>query len=221
MRLTPLKELCSLRCQLLGFKEINPELVTDLIELVSAGFCKHKSFGLGKIIQLNAMTSKFTIDFSIMGGWRSRADHKMDLNFAAKKLTPIILYKSQIESLGEYDILSKKVKIICFIEDNDKLTKCEFCNSFVNTYKIKSHIAYRCTQVSSEMFTERRKHVERCPHCKRLVLKKGSHIQKCGEEVRRARIGLKLFGRKRNNSPSFPIIANPNGKPDNYPGEPG
>ncbi|MEC9331268.1 MAG: hypothetical protein VX409_02425, partial [Verrucomicrobiota bacterium] len=63
--------------------KLDPKLTNDLTELVSAGFCIHRSWGFGKITTVDTLLAKITIDF------QSKPKHIMDLGFAAKILKPL------------------------------------------------------------------------------------------------------------------------------------
>jgi transcription elongation GreA/GreB family factor/transcription elongation factor GreA-like protein len=57
--------------------------VDALVALTDSGYCYHKSWGFGKITTVDAVFSRFVIDF------QSKAGHTMDLAFAAASLKPI------------------------------------------------------------------------------------------------------------------------------------
>ena len=63
--------------------KLDPKLTDDLSELVSGGFCTHRSWGFGKITRVDTLLAKITIDF------QSKPNHVMDLSFAAKILQPL------------------------------------------------------------------------------------------------------------------------------------
>ena len=63
--------------------KLDPKLTGELTELVSAGFCIHRSWGFGKITTVDTLLAKITIDF------QSKPKHIMDLGFAAKILKPL------------------------------------------------------------------------------------------------------------------------------------
>ena len=63
--------------------KLDPKLTDDLTQLVSAGFCTHRSWGFGKITTVDTLLAKITIDF------QSKPNHVMDLGFAAKILSPL------------------------------------------------------------------------------------------------------------------------------------
>ncbi|MEC7883549.1 MAG: GreA/GreB family elongation factor [Verrucomicrobiota bacterium] len=63
--------------------KLDPKLTDDLTQLVSAGFCTHRSWGFGKITRVDTLLAKITIDF------QSKPNHVMDLGFAAKILSPL------------------------------------------------------------------------------------------------------------------------------------
>jgi len=57
--------------------------VDALVALTESGYCYHRSWGFGKITTVDAVFSRFVIDF------QSKAGHAMDLAFAADSLKPI------------------------------------------------------------------------------------------------------------------------------------
>ena len=57
--------------------------VDALVALTESGYCFHRSWGFGKITTVDAVFSRFVIDF------QSKAGHAMDLAFAADSLKPI------------------------------------------------------------------------------------------------------------------------------------
>ena len=63
--------------------KLDPKLTDALTELVTAGFCTHRSWGPGKITTVDTLMAKITIDFQAKPG------HSMDLGFAATILKPL------------------------------------------------------------------------------------------------------------------------------------
>ena len=63
--------------------KLDPKLTDALTELVTAGFCTHRSWGSGKITTVDTLMAKITIDFQAKPG------HSMDLGFAATILKPL------------------------------------------------------------------------------------------------------------------------------------
>jgi transcription elongation GreA/GreB family factor/transcription elongation factor GreA-like protein len=57
--------------------------VDALVTLTESGYCYHRSWGFGKITTVDAVFSRFVIDF------QSKPGHPMDLAFAADSLKPI------------------------------------------------------------------------------------------------------------------------------------
>ena len=57
--------------------------VEPLTQLVTGGFCMHRSWGFGRIKTVDTVFARFTIDFT------SKAGHTMDLAFAAEQLKAI------------------------------------------------------------------------------------------------------------------------------------
>ena len=63
--------------------KLDSKLTDALTELVTAGFCTHRSWGSGKITTVDTLMAKITIDFQAKPG------HSMDLGFAATILKPL------------------------------------------------------------------------------------------------------------------------------------
>src|SRR5271154_1888923 len=57
--------------------------VEPLVQLTTSGYCMHRSWGFGKITTVDTVFARFTIDFP------GKANHAMDLSFAAESLKPI------------------------------------------------------------------------------------------------------------------------------------
>jgi transcription elongation GreA/GreB family factor len=62
----------------LGFKHIE-----SLVALTQSGFCLHKHWGFGRLVSVDTVFARFTIDF------QNKPGHTMDLAFAAESLQPI------------------------------------------------------------------------------------------------------------------------------------
>lgn len=54
-----------------------------LLTLAEAGFCSHRSWGVGKIVKLDPLRERIIIDFE------GKPGHSMDITFAAETLRPI------------------------------------------------------------------------------------------------------------------------------------
>lgn len=57
--------------------------IDALVQLTTNGFCMHRSWGFGKILTVDPVFARFTIDF------QNKPGHAMDLAFAAESLKPI------------------------------------------------------------------------------------------------------------------------------------
>ncbi|MBI5385752.1 MAG: GreA/GreB family elongation factor [Verrucomicrobia bacterium] len=62
----------------LSFKHIEP-----LVALATSGYCLHKHWGFGKVLSVDTVFARFTIDF------QGKTGHTMDLGFAAESLQAI------------------------------------------------------------------------------------------------------------------------------------
>ncbi len=76
--------------------KLDSKLTNPLTELVTAGFCTHRSWGSGKITTVDTLMAKIIIDFQAKPG------HSMDLGFAATILKP--LSSSHIQALKATDL---------------------------------------------------------------------------------------------------------------------
>lgn len=63
--------------------KLTKQNVDALVALTDSGYCYHKSWGFGKITTVDAVFSRFVIDF------QNKPGHTMDLAFAAASLKPI------------------------------------------------------------------------------------------------------------------------------------
>ena len=69
--------------KLVAAGKLDKNHVEPLVTLVNNGYCMHRSWGFGKITTVDTVFSRFTIDFT------GKANHAMDLSFAAESLKPI------------------------------------------------------------------------------------------------------------------------------------
>jgi transcription elongation GreA/GreB family factor len=69
--------------KLVAAGKLERQLIDPLVQLTTSGYCMHKSWGFGKITTVDTVFARFTIDF------QSKANHTMDLAFAASSLKPI------------------------------------------------------------------------------------------------------------------------------------
>jgi transcription elongation GreA/GreB family factor len=69
--------------KLVAAGKIGRQHVDSLVALVECGYCQHRSWGFGRIRQVDPVLGRFTIDFTAKPG------HSMDLSFAAESLKPI------------------------------------------------------------------------------------------------------------------------------------
>jgi transcription elongation GreA/GreB family factor/transcription elongation factor GreA-like protein len=70
--------------------------VEALVALTESGYCYHRSWGFGKITTVDAVFSRFMIDF------QNKPGHAMDLAFAAESLKPISkdhIYARKVEDI--------------------------------------------------------------------------------------------------------------------------
>jgi len=91
--------------KLVATRKFGRHIVDALIQLTESGYCYHKSWGFGKIAQLDAVFNRFQIDF------QSKPGHTMDLEFAAESLKPISpnhIYVRKAENLSELHEMAAK-----------------------------------------------------------------------------------------------------------------
>src|SRR3984957_17901174 len=69
--------------KLVAAGKLERQLIDPLVQLTTSGYCMHKSWCFGKITTVDTVFARFTIDF------QSKANHTMDLAFAAASLKPI------------------------------------------------------------------------------------------------------------------------------------
>ena len=69
--------------KLVAAGKISRHHVDPLVVLAETGYCLHRSWGFGRITQVDTVFGRFTIDFP------NKAGHSMDLAFAADSLKPI------------------------------------------------------------------------------------------------------------------------------------
>jgi transcription elongation GreA/GreB family factor len=63
--------------------KLDKQQIEPLVQLTTSGYCMHRSWGFGKITTVDTVFARFTIDFP------GKANHAMDLAFAAESLKPI------------------------------------------------------------------------------------------------------------------------------------
>jgi len=69
--------------KLVAAGKLSRQHVEPLVSLTQSGYCMHRSWGFGKITTVDTVFARFTIDFP------GKANHTMDLTFAAESLKPI------------------------------------------------------------------------------------------------------------------------------------
>src|SRR5208282_4201753 len=69
--------------KLVAAGKLDRSQVEPLVQLTTSGYCMHRSWGFGKITTVDTVFARFTIDFP------GKANHNMDLAFAAESLKPI------------------------------------------------------------------------------------------------------------------------------------
>ena len=69
--------------KLVAAGKLDKQQVEPLVNLTTSGYCMHRSWGFGKITTVDTVFGRFSIDFP------GKANHTMDLAFAAESLKPI------------------------------------------------------------------------------------------------------------------------------------
>lgn len=81
--------------------KIKPHHVETLVALTEQRFCVHKSWGFGRISQVDLVFARFTIDF------QGKSGHAMDLGFAAESLKAIAADHILARKLSDIDSLRR------------------------------------------------------------------------------------------------------------------
>ena len=105
--------------------KLDPKLTDSLTELVTAGFCTHRSWGFGKITTVDTLMAKITIDFQAKPG------HSMDLGFATKVLSP----------LSSSHILARKATDLAGLKRMGALRHLELIKLVVESYGGQATVA--------------------------------------------------------------------------------
>jgi transcription elongation factor GreA-like protein/transcription elongation GreA/GreB family factor len=84
--------------------KITATQVTSLLSLTEAGFCSHRSWGVGKISQVDTLQWRIVIDFE------SKSAHSMDVGFAADTLRPILPSHILARKLSEPEVLRNQAE---------------------------------------------------------------------------------------------------------------
>ena len=105
--------------------KLDPKITDALTELVSAGFCIHRSWGFGKITTVDTLMAKITIDF------QAKPEHSMDLGFAAKILKP----------LNSQHILARKATDLAGLKRMGALDHLELIKLVITSFGGKATVA--------------------------------------------------------------------------------
>ena len=105
--------------------KLDPKLTDALTELVTAGFCTHRSWGSGKITTVDTLMAKITIDF------QDKPGHSMDLGFAATILKP----------LSSSHILARKATDLAGLKRMGALRHLELIKLVLNSYGGEATVA--------------------------------------------------------------------------------
>ena len=105
--------------------KLDPKITDALTELVTAGFCIHRSWGFGKITTVDTLMAKITIDF------QAKPNHSMDLGFAAKILKP----------LNSQHILARKSTDLAGLKRMGALDHLELIKLVLNSFDGQATVA--------------------------------------------------------------------------------
>lgn len=81
--------------------KLSRQNLDGLVKLAENGFCFHKTWGVGKILSIDTVFARMTIDF------KDRKGHTMELNFAVQVLKPISKDHILAQKLTNLDELKK------------------------------------------------------------------------------------------------------------------
>ncbi len=104
--------------------KIGSDLIDPILLLSEAGYSTHRSWGFGKITEIDTVFSRISIDFD------TKPDHSMDLGFAAKTLNAI----------GPEHILARKVDDLKALQKLAAINHLELIKVVLLSYNGKATI---------------------------------------------------------------------------------
>ena len=138
--------------------KLTPKAGAALEELPSGSYCLHKSWGFGRVAEVNFLLSQMTIDF------KSKKGHTMQLQYAAESLT----------ALPDTHILVQKVTQTAAIKALAKEDPSALVRLILTSYDGKATQDVIAQALSGEIFNEAE--FKRWWDSAKKVLKKDGHI---------------------------------------------
>lgn len=138
--------------------KITPRVASTLEKLPSGAYCLHKSWGFGRIAEINFLLNQAVIDF------KTKKGHTMQLQYAAESLTP----------LAEDHILVRKVTEPEAIKTMAKQNPVGLVRLILSSYGGKATQDQIAQALSGEIFTETE--FKRWWDSAKKALKKDGHI---------------------------------------------
>ena len=118
--------------------KLTPHVASTLEKLPAGAYCLHKSWGFGRIAEINFLLNQATIDF------KTKKGHTMQLQYAAESLTP----------LAEDHILVRKVMDAVSVKEMAKGNPVELVRSILNNYGGRATQDQIAEALSGEIFNE-------------------------------------------------------------------
>lgn len=118
--------------------KIAPNVASNLEKLSAGAYCLHKSWGFGRIAEVNFLLNQATIDF------KSKKGHTMQLQYAAESLTP----------LTEDHILVRKVTEADTVKALAKEDPAALVHAILSNYGGKATQDQIAQALSGEIFNE-------------------------------------------------------------------
>ena len=84
--------------------KITPHVASNLEKLPTGAYCLHKSWGFGRIAEVNFLLNQATIDF------KTKKGHTMQLQYAAESLTPLPDDHLLVRKVTEADVIKTLAK---------------------------------------------------------------------------------------------------------------
>jgi len=84
--------------------KLTPHVAATLEKLPAGAYCLHKSWGFGRIAEINFLLSQATIDF------KTKKGHAMQLQYAAESLTPLPEDHILVRKVTEADVVKELAK---------------------------------------------------------------------------------------------------------------
>ncbi len=118
--------------------KLTPDAATTLEKLPAGTYCLHKSWGFGRVAELNFLLNQATIDF------KTKKGHTMQLDYAAESLTP----------LPEDHILVRKVTEADTVKAMAKENPVDLVHSILENFGGKATQDQIEESLSGEIFNE-------------------------------------------------------------------